>query len=147
LTSGAAEAALTSGAAEAALTSGAAEAALIKGAAEGVSEAITTDTITATAKIWLWVGGGAASWHFATITGAAADAIHGEALMRRLENGGLRRGFGAVKVRVGLNDTYWDTSIFPHKESGGWMLPIKASVRKAEGVGAGDEVTLAIELI
>ena len=112
-----------------------------------MSGADTTDTITATAKIWLWVGGGSASWHFVTITGAAADAIHGEALMRRLENGGLRRGFGSVKVRVGIGDTRWDTSLFPHKESGGWLLPVKASVRKAEGVGAGDDVLLSIELL
>lgn len=67
--------------------------------------------------------------------------------MRRLENGGLRRGFGAVKVRVGVGDTWWDTSLFPHKESGGWMLPVKASVRKAEGVGAGDEIILSLTLL
>ena len=112
-----------------------------------MSGADTTDAITATAKIWLWSGGGSASWHFVTITSTAAEAIHGEALMRRLERGGLRRGFGAVKVRVTLGETQWDTSIFPHKESGGWMLPIKASVRKAEGVGVGDDVTLGIALI
>ncbi len=112
-----------------------------------MSAADTTDTITATAKIWLWSGGGAASWHFVTITGAPAEAIHGDALMRRLENGGLRRGFGAVKARAAIGDTRWETSIFPHKESGGWLLPIKASVRKAEGVGAGDDVMLAIELL
>ena len=117
-----------------------------------MSDIAPADAITATAKLWIWSGGTGGSWHFATITGAAADAIHGEALMRRLENGGLRRGFGAVKVRVTLSSedgggTTWDTSLFPHKDSGGWMLPIKASVRKAEGVIAGDDVTLAIVLI
>ena len=66
--------------------------------------------------------------------------------MRRLETG-RRRGFGAVKVRVEIGETRWDTSIFPHKESGGWLLPIKASVRKAEGVVAGDEVTLTLTLL
>ena len=112
-----------------------------------MSAANTTDIITATAKIWLWSGGGSASWHFVTITGAPADAVHGEALMRRLENGGLRRGFGAVKVRAAIGDTAWDTSIFPHKESGGWLLPIKASVRKAGGVAAGHGVTLTLTLL
>ena len=115
-------------------------------AEKGVSEAAATDTIAATATLWIWTGGTGGSWHFVTITGAAADAIHGEALMRRLESG-LRRGFGSVKVRVAVGDTRWDTSLFPHKESGGWILPIKASVRKAEGIGAGDNVTLAIQLI
>ena len=119
---------------------------MTKGAAEGVSDADTTDAITATATLWLWSGGGSASWHFVTITGAPAETIHGEALMRRLETG-RRRGFGAVKVCVEIGDTRWDTSIFPHKESGGWLLPIKASVRKAEGVVAGDEVTLTLTLL
>ena len=109
---------------------------------------LTEDAITATARIWIWHSERAvASWHFVTITGEPADTIHGEALMRRLEHGGLRRGFGSVKVRAALGDTTWDTSIFPHKDSGGWMLPVKASVRKAEGVVAGDDVTLAITLL
>lgn len=32
--------------------------------------------------------------------------------------------------------------ISPSRESGGYILPIKAAVRKAEGLGAGDEVTV-----
>lgn len=110
-----------------------------------MSEA-TTDTITATATIWIWTGGTGGTWHFATITGVAAEAIRGEALMRRLESG-LRRGFGSVKVRARIGDTTWDTSLFPHKDSGGWLLPVKASVRKAEGLGAGDDITLRLRLL
>ena len=39
----------------------------------------------------------------------------------------------------------WSTSVFPSK-SASWMLPVKASVRKAEGLAEGDPVTVALEV-
>ena len=103
-----------------------------------------TETHTVTATLWLWTTDKApASWHFLTIEGAAADAIHALALMRRLESG-RRRGWGAMKVRAIIGDTQWETSIFPDKSSGGWMLPVKAAVRKAEGLVAGDGVQVSV---
>ncbi len=103
-----------------------------------------TETHTVTATLWLWTSEKApASWHFLTIEGEAADAIHALALMRRLESG-RRRGWGAMKVRAAIGDTAWETSIFPDKSSGGWMLPVKAAVRKAEGLVAGDTVQVCV---
>jgi Domain of unknown function (DUF1905) len=105
-----------------------------------------TETYTATATLWIWTTDKApASWHFLTLTGDVADAIHAIALMRRLEFG-RKRGWGSMKVRATIGDTHWDTSIFPAKESGGWMLPVKAAVRKTEGLIAGDEVTLTVKI-
>ena len=72
-----------------------------------------------------------------------AEAIHGLALMRRLE-GGRKRGWGSMKVRATVGDTDWATSIFPAKEMGGWLLPVKAAVRKAEGLVAGDMVRVVV---
>ena len=72
-----------------------------------------------------------------------AEAIHGLALMRRLE-GGRKRGWGSIKVRATVGDTSWETSIFPAKEMGGWLLPVKAAVRKAEGLVAGDMVRVVV---
>ncbi len=72
-----------------------------------------------------------------------AEAIHGLALMRRLE-GGRKRGWGSMKVRATVGDTSWETSIFPAKEMGGWLLPVKAAVRKAEGLVAGDMVRVVV---
>ena len=57
-----------------------------------------------------------------------------------------RRGFGSAKVRVTIGDTSWSTSVFPHKQSGGWLLPVKAAVRKAEGLTEGDAVTVTVSL-
>ena len=105
-----------------------------------------TETHTVTAALWLWTSDKApASWHFLTINGDAAEAIHALALMRRLESG-RRRGWGAMRVSVIIGQTRWDTSMFPDKVSGGWLLPVKASVRKAECLVAGDEVTLTLVL-
>ena len=105
-----------------------------------------TETHTLTAPLWIWTTDRApASWHFLTLDGDVAEAIHALALMRRLE-GGRKRGWGSIKVRATVGDTSWDTSIFPAKEMGGWLLPVKAAVRKAEELIAGDMVTVVIEI-
>jgi hypothetical protein len=104
-----------------------------------------TETYTVTAKLWIWSSDKApASWHFLTIEGEAAEEIHALALMRRLESG-RRRGWGAMKVGAIIGDTQWETSIFPEKGSGGWLLPVKAAVRKAEGLAAGDMVEVSVK--
>jgi Domain of unknown function (DUF1905) len=106
-----------------------------------------TEGHNVTARLWIWQTDKApASWHFVTIDGEVAEAIHAAALMRRLEFG-RKRGWGAMKVRACIGDTAWDTSIFPDKASGGWLLPVKAAVRKTEGLIAGDSVSLTITLL
>ena len=63
--------------------------------------------------------------------------------MRKLE--GMARGWGSLKVVATIGTSRWNTSVFPSKETG-WMLPIKAAVRKAEGLGVGDAVEVQLEL-
>jgi hypothetical protein len=105
-----------------------------------------TETHSTTATLWIWTTDKApASWHFLTLDGEVGDAIHALALMRRLEYG-HKRGWGSIKVRATIGDTSWDTSIFPAKEMGGWLLPVKAAVRKAEGLVAGDDVRVTVQL-
>jgi hypothetical protein len=106
-----------------------------------------TETHTLTTPLWIWTTDkAAASWHFLTLDGDVAEAIHALALMRRLE-GGRKRGWGSMKVRATVGETCWDTSIFPAKEMGGWLLPVKAAVRKAEGLVAGDLVKVKVEIM
>ena len=100
------------------------------------------ESVEARAKLWIWVGSNATgNWHFLTIEGEAAEAIRATALMRRLE-GGQRRGWGSIRVSATIGDTNWQTSVFPSRENGGYLLPVRATVRKAEGLAAGDEVTV-----
>ena len=95
--------------------------------------------ITVTGPIWLW-SEGKGNWHFFTIP--AGDSVE-----IRLESAasGVRRGFGSVKVEASINGVAWRTSIFPQK-SGGYILPIKADVRRRAGIGAGDEVSVSLQL-
>ncbi len=94
--------------------------------------------ITVTVPIWLW-SEGKGSWHFLTVP---AD----EAIEIRAQSFGTRRGFGSVRVAATINGVTWRTSVFPQK-SGGYILPIKADVRRRAGIAAGDDVTVSLELL
>ena len=82
---------------------------------------------------------------YVVITGDAAQAISEHELVRRLELG-RRRGFGSVKVAVMVGGSRWSTSVFPQK-SGGWFLPMKKAICRAEGLEPGDEVQGSLELL
>jgi hypothetical protein len=96
-----------------------------------------------TGRLWRWIGGANnGTWHFLTIDGAAGEALSGTAIMRKLE--GTARGFGSLKVKARIGGTDFATSVFPSKSDGGWLLPVKAAVRKAEGIGEGDDVEVSL---
>lgn len=56
----------------------------------------------------------------------------------------LTYGWGCIPVRVVLGATSWETSLFP--KDGGYLVPLKVAVRRAEGVDLGDLVDLALDL-
>ena len=98
---------------------------------------------TFTGPLWLWRGKAkdgtptSTAWHFLTIDGAVADAIRAAAP-------GRSAAWGSVYVSVTIGVTTWQTSVFPSKDVAGYLLPIKASVRKAEKLGEGDTVTVEL---
>lgn len=103
-----------------------------------------TERITRTGTLWRWTSStGSGSWHFLTIDGEAGEALSATALMRRLERS--IGGFGSLKVSARIGDSLFRTSVFPSK-SQGWLLPVKAAVRKAEGIGEGDVVEVVLEV-
>ncbi|MFC0588918.1 DUF1905 domain-containing protein [Novosphingobium aquiterrae] len=103
-----------------------------------------TETIAHTGPLWRWTTPAApAAWFFVTIDGAAGEALSGTALMRRMEK--TPRGFGSMKVTARIGESTFATSVFPSKDLG-WLLPVKAAVRKAEGLGEGDMVEVMLEL-
>lgn len=102
-----------------------------------------TETVTHRGVLWRWTTPAAtAAWFFVTIDGTAGEELSATALLRRLEGAG--RGFGSLKVAARIGDSRFQTSVFPSKELG-WMLPIKASVRKAQGLAEGDGITVELE--
>jgi len=56
----------------------------------------------------------------------------------------LTYGWGVIPVTVRLGRTEWTTSLFP--KDGRYLVPLKDKVRKAEGVGEGDTVTIELSL-
>jgi len=95
--------------------------------------------INLTAPIWVW-SEGKGRWHFLTITPDEAIEIRLAA-----SAAGPRRGFGSVRVVATINGVSWRTSIFPQKD-GGYILPLKADVRRRAGIVAGDEVYVTLDL-
>ncbi len=95
-----------------------------------------------TGPVWVWRGSGSgpppkAAWYFITIDGDIAASI-------RAATRGQTGGFGSVRVTASIGATRWQTSLFPAKASGGYLLPLKASVRKAEGLAEDKPVTVEL---
>jgi len=53
-------------------------------------------------------------------------------------------GWGAVPVRARIGGTEWETSLLP--KDGGYVLPVKVVVRRAEGIDEGDTVTVGLSV-
>lgn len=80
------------------------------------------------------------TWTFVSLPVEASEEIRDVA-------GGVRRGFGSLRVRVRVGGSTWTTSIFPGGGGGAYVLPIKRAVRKAEALDVGDVVTVTVELL
>jgi hypothetical protein len=89
-------------------------------------------------KVFLYPGE-AANWHFVPVTKAVGQEI-------KERYGKPAKGFGSLPVTVTIGRTTWQTSIFPDKYSGSYILPLKAAVRKKEGIEVNDKITFSITL-
>lgn len=92
-----------------------------------------------TATLWIYPGGTAA-WHFITVPKKESALI-------KKTFGSLARGWGSLPVSATIGDTTWNTSIFPDSKSGTYLLPVKAVVRRAEGIVERDTVNVALTII
>jgi hypothetical protein len=87
-------------------------------------------------RLWIWDARKSDTWTFATVPPEHSDELR--------ERGGPPGGFGSIPVEVTIGDSTWRTSVFPDKESGCFVLPIKAAIRKSEGDSAGDTVDIRL---
>ncbi|MEX0783242.1 MAG: DUF1905 domain-containing protein [Dehalococcoidia bacterium] len=84
-------------------------------------------------EIWFWKG--PAPHHFVTVP-------ERESLVLAAMAADVTYGWGMVPVTVQIGKTTWTTSLFPR--DGGYIVPLKAAARKAEGIGQGDTVTVQL---
>ena len=89
-----------------------------------------------TGEIWHWRG--PAPFHFVTVPEEQAADIQALA-------SDVTYGWGMIPVQVLLGGTSWKTSLFP--KDGGYVLPLKDSVRRAESVELGDTIAVGLTVI
>ncbi|MFB9930322.1 DUF1905 domain-containing protein [Amycolatopsis halotolerans] len=62
------------------------------------------------------------------------------------ELGGPSRGFGSMRVQVGVGATTWRASVFPDSTRG-YVLPVKRAVREAEKLDPGDVARVTVTVL
>jgi hypothetical protein len=87
------------------------------------------------AELWEWRG--PAPFYWLTVPEDSCAFLRAEAAEASY-------GWGAIPVRARIGATEWETSLLP--KAGGYVLPVKDAVRKREGMGEGDTVTVAMSV-
>ena len=85
--------------------------------------------------VWHWRG--PAPHHFVWVPEDDAAQIEDVAAA-------VTYGWGMVPVTVRLGESTWTTSLWP--KDGGYIVPLKLAVRRAERVDVGDTVAIRLTL-
>ncbi|WP_353950099.1 DUF1905 domain-containing protein [Knoellia sp. S7-12] len=88
-----------------------------------------------TGEVWEWRG--PAPFHFMSVPDELCDDVREAAEL-------VSYGWGMVPVTLRIGATEWTTSLWP--KDGGYVVPLKDKVRRAEGIALGDVVTVAMEI-
>ncbi|HEU0133125.1 MAG TPA: DUF1905 domain-containing protein [Mycobacteriales bacterium] len=86
----------------------------------------------------LWQHGGEGGWCFVTLPVEVADEV------RDVVPAG--NGFGSRRVTAEIGESRWQTSLFPERASGSFVLPVKQPVRRANDLLPGDRVRVRLAL-
>lgn len=86
-------------------------------------------------RIWFWKG--LVPWYFVTMPAKPSREL-------KAISGLVTYGWGVIPVSVQIGKTEWKTSLFPKDDR--YIVPIKASVRKAENLEEGSKVTIRLEV-
>jgi hypothetical protein len=86
-------------------------------------------------EVWFWRG--PAPYHFLTVPA-------GESAELRATSALVSYGWGMIPAELRIGSTRWTTSLFP--KNGGYVVPLKDSVRAAERISVGDTVTVRLAL-
>ncbi|MFG2054340.1 DUF1905 domain-containing protein [Micromonospora sp. NPDC048930] len=86
-----------------------------------------------TGEMWFWKG--PAPWHFVTVPDEQCGELEAAAAL-------VTYGWGMIPVTARIGGTGWQTSLWP--KDGRYIVPVKASVRKAEGLEVGEPVRVRL---
>lgn len=86
-----------------------------------------------TGEMWFWKG--PAPWYFVTVPDDECGALESA-------SAAVSYGWGMIPVEARIGATGWKTSLWP--KDGRYVVPVKAWVRKAEGLELGDTVTVRL---
>ena len=86
-------------------------------------------------EVWFWKG--PAPWYFVTVPDEQSAAIESAASL-------VTYGWGMIPVTARIGATEWITSLWP--KDGAYVVPVKAHVRRAEGIDEGDTVRVRLVL-
>jgi hypothetical protein len=92
-------------------------------------------TIEFDGKIWFWKG--PAPWYFVSVPPEQSDTL-------KVISGLVTYGWGMIPVYARIGETEWKTSLFP--KDGCYIVPIRASVQRAEDLEEGDIVGVRLEV-
>ena len=90
-------------------------------------------TVGFTGDVWYWKG--PAPHYFVTVPAPHCDDL-------KTVSGLVTYGWVIIPVSFSICKSEWTTSLFP--KNGSYILPLKASVRKAEAIDEGDTVTVQL---
>ena len=99
---------------------------------------VGAEQVSFTAEVWEHDGSG--SWWFVSVPEPIADDIEAE-------YGHRAAGFGSVRVEVTIGSSRWQTSLFPDKKRGTYVLPVKKAVRAKEGLSAGTSAEVDLRVL
>lgn len=87
------------------------------------------------APIWYWRG--PSPFYFVTVPDDLSDAL--KTIARS-----VTYGWGMIPVQARIGRSRWTTSLFP--KNGAYIVPLKAAIRRAEGLAEGDVVTVRLDV-
>lgn len=90
--------------------------------------------------MWLWGHDAYAPWHFVSVPKKETAKI-------REDFGKLSRGWQSLPIEIKIGKSVWKTSMFYDKKSNTYLVPLKAQVRKKEGIYADEHVTFQIKIL
>ena len=101
----------------------------------GTQQATEGMNLEFNASLWYWRG--PAPYYFAVVPEDHCRALKAASKL-------VTYGWGMIPVCARIGETEWKTSLFP--KDGGYLVPIKDSVRKALQLSEGHEVRLCLEI-